>query len=171
VTVDEHSLIEAAQKDRARFADLYEQNFERVYAFVLRLVRDRAEAEDVVSEVFTKALNGLDRYESRGVPFVAWLYRIARNVAADRARRAGRETALDDADEPSSSDDVERRALLFRLVDTLPPMQRDVIVKRFAEQRSIADVARELRRSEGAVKQLQLRAIESLRAQIRGSHG
>jgi RNA polymerase sigma-70 factor (ECF subfamily) len=171
VTVDEHSLIEAAQKDRARFADLYEQNFERVYAFVLRLVRDRTEAEDVVSEVFTKALNGLDHYESRGVPFVAWLYRIARNVAADRARRAGRETALDDADEPSSFDDVERRALLFRLVDTLPPVQRDVIVKRFAEQRTIADVARELRRSEGAVKQLQLRAIESLRAQIRGSHG
>ena len=156
---------------RARFAELYEQNFERVYAFVARRVRDRAEAEDVVSEVFYKALKGIDGYEERGVPFVAWLYTIARNVVCDRARQAGREEPLDDRDEPSSSDDVERRALLFRLVDTLPAAQRDVLVARFAEQRSIADVARQLGRSEGAVKQLQLRAIEALRSQVRGSHG
>ncbi len=156
---------------RARFAELYEQNFERVYAFVARRVRDRAEAEDVVSEVFYKALKGIDGYEERGVPFVAWLYTIARNVVCDRARQAGREEPLDDSDEPSSSDDVERRALLFRLVDTLPAAQRDVLVARFAEQRSIADVARQLGRSEGAVKQLQLRAIEALRSQVRGSHG
>jgi len=157
--------------ERARFAELYEQNFERVYAFVARRVRDRAEAEDVVSEVFYKALKGIDGYEERGVPFVAWLYTIARNVVCDRARQAGREEPLDDRDEPSSSDDVERRALLFRLVDTLPTAQRDVLVARFAEQRSIADVARQLGRSEGAVKQLQLRAIEALRAQVRGSNG
>jgi RNA polymerase sigma-70 factor (ECF subfamily) len=156
---------------RARFAELYEQNFERVYAFVVRRVRDRAEAEDVVSEVFYKALKGIDGYEERGVPFVAWLYTIARNVVCDRARQAGREEPLDDSNEPTSSDDVERRALLFRLVDTLPTAQRDVLVARFAEQRSIADVARQLGRSEGAVKQLQLRAIEALRTQVRGSHG
>ena len=158
--------------ERAQFAELYEQNFERVYAFVARRVRDRAEAEDVVADVFYKALKSIDGYEPRdGVPFVAWLYTIARNVVCDRAKQAQRETPLDDADEPSSFDDVERRALLFRLVDTLPSAQRDVIVKRFAEQRSIADVARQLGRSEGAVKQLQLRAIESLRAQMRGANG
>jgi RNA polymerase sigma-70 factor (ECF subfamily) len=157
--------------ERARFAELYEQNFERVYAFVARRVRDRAEAEDVVSDVFYKALKGIGGYEERdGVPFVAWLYRIAANVLHDRARNAGRETPLDDCD-LAVDDDVERRALLFRLVDTLPPAQRAVLVKRFAEQRSIADVARQLGRSEGAVKQLQLRAIEALRAQVRGSHG
>lgn len=157
--------------ERARFADLYEQNFERVYAFVARRVRDRAEAEDVVSDVFYKALKGIGGYEERdGVPFVAWLYRIAANVLHDRAHNAGREAPLEDCD-VAVDDDVERRALLFRLVDTLPPAQRDVLVKRFAEQRSIADVARQLGRSEGAVKQLQLRAIEALRAQVRGSHG
>jgi RNA polymerase sigma-70 factor (ECF subfamily) len=157
-------------EERARFAELYEQNFERVYAFVARRVRDRAEAEDVVSDVFTKALQGIDRYEDRGLPFVAWLYRIAANVLHNRARQAGREEPLDD-DPPAMDDDVERRALLYRLVDTLPAAQRDVIVQRFAQQRSIADVARQLGRSEGAVKQLQLRAIEALRAQVRGSHG
>jgi len=158
--------------ERAQFAELYEQNFERVYAFVARRVRSRAEAEDVVSDVFTKALQAIDRYEERGVPFVAWLYRIAANVIHDRARRSGREAALDDAPELAAhDDDVERRALLYRLVDTLPPAQRDVIVKRFAEQRSIADIARDMRRSEGAIKQLQLRALESLREAVRGSHG
>lgn len=156
---------------RGRFAELYEKNFERVYAFVVRRVRDRAEAEDVVSEVFYKALKGIDGYEERDVPFVAWLYTIARNVVCDRARQAGREEPLDPSNAPSAFDDVERRALLFRLVDTLPPAQRDVLVARFAEQRSIADVARQLGRSEGAVKQLQLRAIEALRSQVRGSHG
>jgi len=157
--------------ERAQFAELYEQNFERVYAFVVRRVRNRFEAEDVVSEVFTKALQSIDRYEDRGLPFVAWLYRIAANVLHDRARKAGREETIDGVDEPAVIEDVERRALLFRLVDTLPSAQRDVIVKRFAEQRSIADIAREMRRSEGAVKQLQLRAIESLREAVRGSHG
>jgi len=158
--------------ERAQFAELYEQNFERVYAFVARRVRSRAEAEDVVSDVFTKALQAIDRYEERGVPFVAWLYRIAANAIHDRARRSGREAALDDAPEPAAiDDDVERRALLYRLVDTLPPAQRDVIVKRFAEQRSIAEIARDMRRSEGAIKQLQLRALESLRDAVRGSHG
>ena len=116
------------------------------------------------------ALRKLLRSQGWG-EFVAWLYTIARNVVCDRARQAGREEPLDDSDAPSTSDDVERRALLFRLVDTLPPAQRDVLVARFAEQRSIADVARQLGRSEGAVKQLQLRAIEALRAQVRGSHG
>src|SRR5205085_3203752 len=116
-----------------------------------------AEAEDVVSEVFYKALKSIDGYEERGVPFVAWLYTIARNVLHDRARQSGREEGARRAPlpEPAVDDGVERRALLFRLVDTLPPAQRDVIVKRFAEQRSIADVARQLGRSEGAIKQLQ----------------
>jgi RNA polymerase sigma-70 factor, ECF subfamily len=158
--------------ERARFAELYEQTFERVYAFVARRVRERAEAEDVVSEVFYKALKGIDGYEERGTSFVAWLYTIARNVLNDRARKEGaRRAPLPERDEPAVFDDVERRALLFRLVDTLPTAQRDVLVARFAEQRSIADVARQLGRSEGAVKQLQLRAIEALREQVRGSHG
>lgn len=169
MTVDEQLLIQAAQKDPARFADLYEENFERVYAFVVRRVRDRAEAEDVVSETFHSALKALPRFESRGVPFLAWLYRIAANEIADRARRAAREEALDGGDISDPGDDVERRALLYRLVDTLPPAQRDVIVARFAEQRSIADVARQMGRSEGAIKQLQLRAIENLRTQVRRS--
>lgn len=167
---EEHLLVAAAQRDPARFGELYERNFERVYAFVARRVRNRAEAEDVTSEVFRSALQNIGRYESRGVPFAAWLYRIAANEMADRARRARREAPLENVDEPSVHEDVEQRALLYRLVDALPPAQRQVIVQRFAEQRSISEIARQMGRSEGAIKQLQFRAMEALRAQVRGPH-
>src|SRR5689334_8732648 len=87
----ERLLVEAAQKDPARFGDLYELHFERVYAFIVRRVRDRDASEDLTSEVFHKALSNLERFEWRDVPFVAWLYRIAGNAIADRAKRTGRE--------------------------------------------------------------------------------
>src|SRR5882724_11985181 len=74
---DERLLIEAAQKDPARFADLYEINFERVYAYIVRRVGDRTETEDLTSEVFHKTLANLKRFEWRGIPFAAWLFRIA----------------------------------------------------------------------------------------------
>lgn len=120
----ERQLIEAAQKDRRRFAELYEQNFERVYAFVARRVRERAVAEDLTSEVFHRALETLPRYEWRGVPFAAWLLRIARNAVNDHWQRAGREQGQpspEASEEPVSLEEVERRATLFRLVDTHLP--------------------------------------------------
>ena len=85
---DERLLIEAAQNDPARFADLYELNFERVYAYVVRRVRDRAETEDLTSETFQQALANLKRFEWRGIPFAAWLFRIAANLISDRYQRS-----------------------------------------------------------------------------------
>src|SRR5438093_12695829 len=89
----ERLLIEAAQKDASRFAALYENNFERVYAFVVRRVRDRHEAEDLPAEVFQHALANLSRFEWRGVPFAVWLYRIAANAIADRWQRISKESS------------------------------------------------------------------------------
>ncbi len=167
----ERLAIEAAQKDPGRFAELYESNFERVYAFVARRVRDRNEAEDVTAEVFHRALANLARFEWRGIPFAAWLLRIAGNTIADRAKRAAREPVLADPDDvrETTLEDVEQRARLFRLVDRLPADQRRVIVLRFAEERTIRDIARTLERSEGAVKQLQFRGLKSLRSWLGGS--
>ena len=68
---DERLLIEAAQKDPARFAELYQNNFERVYAYIVRRVENRAETEDLTSEVFHHALANLKRFEWRGLPFAA----------------------------------------------------------------------------------------------------
>jgi len=173
---DERLLIEAAQKDPARFAELYENNFERVYAYVVRRVGNRAETEDLTSEVFHHALANLQRFEWRGIPFAAWLFRIAANLISDRWQRANREQTADEPAQIESAptsgvefEEVERRATLFRLVETLPAEQRRVVVLRFVEQKSIKEVAREIRKTEGAVKQLQFRALNSLRARMGGA--
>src|SRR5438128_6589617 len=117
----ERVLIEAAQKDPSRFAALYENNFERVYAFVVRRVRDRHEAEDLTSEVFQHALANLSRFEWRGVPFAVWLYRIAVNAIADRWRHAAKQRPdppSDDDLDHSNWQEIERRATLFQLVNS-----------------------------------------------------
>lgn len=171
---DERLLIEAAQKDPARFAELYENNFERVYAYIVRRVENRAETEDLTSEVFHQALANLKRFEWRSIPFAAWLFRIAANLISDRWQRAGREVTDDSAIDaaaasPAAVEEVERRATLFRLVETLPAEQRRVVLLRFVEQKSIKDVAREIRKTEGAVKQLQFRALTTLKTRMEGA--
>src|SRR5205814_2948317 len=88
---DERLLVEAAQRDASRFAALYEHNFEVVYAYVARRVRDRARTEDLTSEVFHKALENLPRFKWTGAPFGSWLLRIAANMIADQAKRKARE--------------------------------------------------------------------------------
>ena len=171
---DERLLIEAAQHDPARFADLYELNFERVYAYIVKRVRDRADTEDLTAEVFQQALANLKRFEWRGIPFAAWLYRIAANLISDRRQHSGREVADDSEIESAQAsageiEEVERRATLFRLVETLPPEQKRVVILRFVQEKSIKEVAREIRKTEGAVKQLQFRALSSLRARMEGA--
>jgi RNA polymerase sigma-70 factor (ECF subfamily) len=173
-------LVETAQRDPAKFGVLYELHFERVYAFVASRVRDRATAEDVTSEVFHKALANLPGYEWRGVPFAAWLLRITANALADQWKRAAREfPAPDDPPESAAAPHqqasemraMEYRAQLFRLVRQLPEAQKQVVYGRFVEQRSIREIAQRLGKTEGAIKQLQLRAVQNLRAQMEGSHG
>jgi len=178
--VDERGLVEAAQSDPANFDELYEMHFERVYAFVASRVRDRGTAEDVTSEVFHKALANLKSYEWRGVPFVAWLLRIAANAIVDHAKRAAREFPAPD-DPPEIAADlnlqaselraVEHRAQLFRLVAQLPEVQKQVVYGRFVEQRSIKEIAERLGKTSGAIKQLQLRAVQTLRAQMEVGRG
>src|SRR6266478_363437 len=175
---DERLLIEAAQRDRARFADIYEEYFALVYAYVARRVRDRSTAEDLTSDVFHKALANLPRFKWTGAPFASWLFRIASNLIADRAKRRAKTSATSEEielipqdsrkDSQSGLEDVERQAQLFRLVNGLPEDQRRVVALRFAEDKSIKEISNELGRSEGAVKQLQFRALQNLRAKLAG---
>lgn len=170
----EQALVEAAKRDPSRFGALYEAHFERIYAFIASRVRDRSVAEDLTAEVFRHALGAIQSFQWRGVPFVAWLYRIAAHEIADHVAKQTREQQGSIVDSEPSVDEAERveqRATLFRLVDELPPDQRRVIVMRFAEERSIREIAAELGRSEGAVKQLQWRALQALRARMGQSHG
>ena len=164
-TEDERALIEAVQADPARFVEVYDRYVDRVYAYVSRRAGSRAVAEDITSEVFQQALANLPRFEWRGVPFAAWLYRIAANAVADDWRRQGRESHEPPPDLPDERvhEELERRISLFQLVDRLPDLQRRVIEMRFVEDKSVRDIAATLDRTEGAVKQLQLRALENLR--------
>jgi RNA polymerase sigma-70 factor, ECF subfamily len=134
----ERVLIEAAQTDPKRFAELYESNFERVYAFIVRRVQDRHDAEDLTAEVFQHALANLSKFEWRGVPFAVWLFRIASNAIADQWRQNSKqrtEPISDDDLDQAHWPDVERRATLFQLVNSLPEAQRSVVFKRFVEQK------------------------------------
>jgi RNA polymerase sigma-70 factor (ECF subfamily) len=165
----ERLQVEAARQDPARFAQLYENNFERVYAYVAHRVRNREEAQDATADVFHQALASLPQFEWRGLPFAAWLLGIAANVLSDRWRRIAKiqEVVTDDLDQIGVEDDVEQRAMLYQLVDALPDDQRRVIVHRFVRQKSLREIATELGRSEGAIKQLQLRALQNLRDRIK----
>lgn len=169
-SADDRQRIKAAQRDPARFGDLYEENFHRVYAWVVRRVGDRHRAEDLTADVFREALAGLGKFEWRGAPFVAWLLGIASRIVADHFKRSGREAGNPLGQDPPSAAEIERTAMLFQLVDRLPEAQFRVIHMRFVEAKSIREIAEALGRSEGAVKQLQLRAIENLRAQMEVTH-
>ena len=174
---EERRLIEAAQQDRGRFIEIYERYFDLVYAYAGRRVRNRDEAEDLTAEVFRKALENLPRFKWTGAPFGAWLLRISFNLIADRAKRAAREegssprVSKGDASSAAQTqqslvEDAERRARLFKFIDELAEDQRGVIIMRFAEEKTIREIAGELGRSEGAIKQLQFRALQNLRAKL-----
>jgi RNA polymerase sigma-70 factor, ECF subfamily len=171
--VDERLLVEAAQQDPSRFADLYEHHFDRIYAFIARRVRDRYEAQDLTSEVFHQALANIKRFTWRGVPFSAWLFRIASNAIVDRSRRMNRErdVLMQQDPEDIQLQDCENHARLFQTVNSLPPDQRRVIELRFAEQKSIREIAAEMNRTEGAIKQLQFRALQNLRTRMGETNG
>lgn len=190
--VDERALVAAAQQDPSRFAELYESNFNSVYAYVSRRVAHRHDAEDLTAEVFHQALRDLARFEWRGLPFAAWLIGIAAHLRADHWRHAakkqdGTTTDFELGDAAADTTDstivdpktigarmtdskIEERAMLYQLVGELPQDQGRVIVRRFVDQKSVREIALELGRSEGAIKQLQFRALQNLRMRIGSRH-
>jgi len=169
-------LVEAAKKDPSHFAELYELNFGRVYGYIARRVPDRDTAQDLTSDVFHKALANIHSFEWRGVPFAGWLLRIASNMIVDRSKRGAKEVTgqelpdLPDLGSKPKLEESDQCAHLFLLVDQLPQDQRRVIGMRFAEERSIREIAQALGRTEGAVKQLQFRALQNLRARMEGAN-
>src|SRR5438876_3437821 len=117
---DDRTRVEAAQRDPSGFADLYEQNFYRVYAYIVRRVGDRHQAEDLTADVFREALAGIGKFEWRGVPFAAWLVGIASRVVADHWTRSGREIGNPATEsEAAAPAEVEHSTMLFQLVRRL----------------------------------------------------
>lgn len=169
--IDETALVERARRmERGAVSALYQRHVQAIYRYVYYRVGDEQTAEDVTADVFLRAVEGLPNYEPRGVPFVAWLYRIAQARVADHFRRQRRRTttALDESwpsDEGSPLAQSEQSSLHERLRAALGHLttdQQQVIILKFVEGFSNAKVARILGKSEGAVKSLQHRALDAL---------
>ena len=169
---DEESLVRRAQEhDQEAFAQLYEANFDRIYRYVAIRIGDETEAEDVTQQVFINVLKSISSFRWKGVPFSAWLFRIAHNQVVDYLRKKTKRATVY-LDEPPASHDsnpqlaVERKLDIEQLVSAtrhLTEAQREVISLRFAGELPTAQVAKVMGKSQGAVKALQHSAIVALR--------
>jgi RNA polymerase sigma-70 factor (ECF subfamily) len=180
-SVDEGELVAAAKQDPTEFGALYELYVDRVYRYAYRRVGTHHDAEDVTAQTFQQALAALPKYEWRGLPFGAWLFRIAANVINRRGRTGNREIAVEDVsvfsfqealdDDPM--DRVTRDELadeLNELISTLPADQQRVLVLKFSHGLKNREIGDLMGRSEGAVKQLVHRALVNLRTRFKHEH-
>ncbi len=169
---DEESLIRRAQqRDQVALTQLYEENFDKIYRYCAIKIGDRAEAEDMTQQVFLNAIRSLPSYKFKGLPFSSWLYRIAHNQVVDYLRKKTRYATVPiDETVPARKDDPSEVAELKLEIEELAAAtqkltaaQREVISLRFAGELSIAEVAKAMGKSEGAIKALQHSAIVALR--------
>lgn len=169
---DEQGLVRQAQQgDKDAFAELYEAYFDKIYRYVVLKISNKAEAEDMTQQVFLKAYQSIGSFKWKGVPFSAWLFRIAHNQMVDFVRKQSKRPTVHLEESMVSSDDnplqtVERRFDIERLrlaTRQLTAAQQEVISLRFAGGLAIAEVARTMGKSEGAIKALQHSAVAALR--------
>ena len=163
----------ASAGDAEAFGALYDRYVEAVYRYVYYRVRNEAEAEDVTSDVFFKALRAMPRYQPRQ-PFLAWLYRISRNAVIDRVRRRRPQVPFEDAlrhpgadrvvDPYAGLDVLSDRAALRTAIAKLTPLQQEVIILRYVEGLDTKEIGRIVGRRDGAVRGIEFRALGMLRA-------
>lgn len=171
-TTDDRLVQRAQAGEAAAFAAIYDDLAPRVLRFLCHQVGDPDRAEELMQRTFVKVIEALPRYRQRGgVPFRAWVFRIARNVAIDAQRTDHPAVALDDAPDQASTapgpeqllEEAVRRGELLAALERLPRDQHDVIVYRFFGELTPHEVAPLLHRSDGAVRVLQHRALRRLR--------
>lgn len=156
--------------DPLAFGRIYDETFDHVYRYALSLTRNREDAEDLTAETYERALRGIHHYESRDVPILIWLVRIARNVARERSARCHREPVVCVSDEqldrlPVPDGDLHDVPGWDALLERLTPSQRDVITLRLAGLRG-REIAEALGKAEGTIKALQFAAIRNLRRTV-----
>lgn len=167
---EEWLVEEARALSEEAWAEIYRRHAQQVYAYIHYRLGDQHTSEDLAADVFVRALAGIKGYSYRGTPLLAWLYRIAHNVTADYRKAAAKRAQHQAAEEP---EDVEERedALqafddrqdMMRAIRALTEDQQQVVILRFYQGMSNADVAKVIGKPEGAVKALQTRALRSLR--------
>ena len=171
-------LARVSQGDREAFGELYEQYVERIYNYVYYRTGNVHDAEDLTARVFHRALNHVKTYTDRGVPFSAWLYRIAHNLIANwhRDRSRHQEIPLDDAPTLHYKGDAPETALiqgqerdaLLKMIRNLPGERQHLLILKFVEHMSNAEIGETMNRSEGAVKSLYHRTLLALRDELEG---
>ncbi|HSR20130.1 MAG TPA: sigma-70 family RNA polymerase sigma factor [Anaerolineales bacterium] len=173
---EEEMLGRAARGDREAFGALYERYVERIFNYVYYRTGNLHDAEDLSARVFQRAMNHIHNYTDRGVPFSAWLYRIAHNLVANwhRDRSRKQEIALSElAVVPSSEDRPETLLVrsqdqdsLMRLIRQLPAERQALLILKFVENLSNAEIGQIMGRSEGAIKSLYHRTLLALRDEL-----
>ncbi len=179
VEADDNELLRLAQEDRGAFGPLYERYVDRIYSYLYYRTASSADAEDLTARTFYQALSHLDTFEERGLPFAAWLFTIAHNLVANYYRdRSRRPTArLDETADPAGPSPfaaAEDAQAVRDAIAGLAPERQHLILLKYVEGMSNAEIGRAMSRSEGAVKSLLRRTLGELRRQLeRGSdaHG
>lgn len=163
------------QSKEQRLVALFDSCYPRLARYAYSRTSDRAEAEDIASDVFVRALESIDSYQERGFPMEAWLFRIAHNLVVDRLRRAGRFERVEEPTEelpgvPDSPDPARIAEEHLMIADvraamgSLTQQQRDVVSLRFFAGLDSREVAAVLKKSDGSVREMQRAALEKLRA-------
>lgn len=175
--IDDAQLILAAGNgDNEAFGILYERYVRKIYNYIYYRTGNVNEAEDLTAKVFHRAFRHIETYHQRGVPFSAWLYRIAHNLVANwyRDRSRKKEVALDDQlpssyqfDFPESAiEKTQESEKLIKALRKLPPERQQLVILKFVEGLSNAEIGLIMRKSEGAIKSLYHRTLESLRKEV-----
>jgi RNA polymerase sigma-70 factor (ECF subfamily) len=169
-------LVDRAQRgDRTALEELYLLHFDRIYSYLHLSVGTRHDAEDLTTQTFVKMLEAIGRFQWRSVPFSAWLFRIAHNLAMDHFRASRRWQPEEEIPETVHGEEssAEEQALtslgqtsMLALIDRLSPEQRQVLTLKFVFRFSNAEAAAILGKTEGAVKSLQHRALASLQKHV-----
>lgn len=175
-TTDENELVQRAGQDPQAFGELYERHVKRIYNYIYYRTGNHHDAEDLTARVFQRALRHVGKYEDKGVPFSAWLYRIAHNLVAnwhrDRSRRpmvplderilAARATAHPETLAMAQ----EEIQVLLACVRRLPDDRQQLLILKFVERLSNAEIGRIMGRTEGAIKSLYHRTLNALRDEL-----
>ena len=171
--LDDSALVALAKEDRQAFGELYSRYLKKIYSYVFHRTGNSHDAEDLTAKVFMRALSHISSYEDRGLPFQAWLYRIAHNMVANWHRDQGRRKiiALDDyvahslqSDAPDQqAEAAEDQARLMEAVRRLPEDRQQLLLLKFIDGLSNAEIGEIMGRTEGAVKSLYHRTLLALR--------
>ena len=174
--ITEADLVELARDDPKAFGELYERNADRIYRYIYYRVGNAADAEDLTARTFYQALDNLHRYTPRGLPFIAWLYRIAHNLVANhhRSRAHWQMTSLEEVElvgKPNERPDAaaeksERVGALWAAIRRQPEERQRLLIMKFSDRLSNEQIGRELNRTESSIKSLYFRTLKALKQDL-----